>query len=384
MNESFTKKTTFKNTKDVIQQASVSPYHFGDLYPNKKKPIGVVVIETPLTIMSFDERRCRIDELIDNFDPKMTKFAKHVGWYIPDIEEMRVVIENIDFFNFIMDSVPSRQEEYENLPWDDEDFFLPSYDRIPNPYKIEKIKEYADYNTRSVYHFNEEDPTRLTYYQTISTRPNRFCETDICNWQSSKNNFTRIFGKVNHITTESEETNESFTSSIKKSDRKTIQKEADVILRNRFFETFDDDKMVEYLLRKKDFDIKKFERGKGSFGNEPSEEDSLYCNVSFFPDEMKDYEGQRLLLRDLIRSLMHDSEELRMMILKKSPNFTGIYFRMDYFPDDEEEKYYYLRLVLKNSIEYYDNFIYWEDMSANSKRLTIDFLTVAKTMYSLE
>ena len=117
MNESFTKKTTSKNTKDVIQQASVSPYHFGDLYPNEKKPIGVVVIETPLTIMSFDERRCRIDELIDNFDPKMTKFAKHVGWYIPDIEEMRVVIENIDFFNFIMDSVPSRQEEYENLPW---------------------------------------------------------------------------------------------------------------------------------------------------------------------------------------------------------------------------------------------------------------------------
>ena len=29
MNESFTKKTTSKNTKDVIQQASVSSYHFG-------------------------------------------------------------------------------------------------------------------------------------------------------------------------------------------------------------------------------------------------------------------------------------------------------------------------------------------------------------------
>ena len=379
MNESFTKKTTSKNTKDVIQQASISPFHFGDLYPNEKKPIGVVVIESPLTIMSFDERRCRVDELIGNFDPKMTKFSKHVGWYIPDIEEMRTVIENMDFFNNIMDSVPSRQEEYESLPWDDEEFLLPSYDRIPNPYKVEKIKEYADYNTSSVYHFNE-DPTRLTYYQTISTRPNRFCETDICNWKDSEYNYTRIFGRINRIMTESEETNESFTSSIKKTNSKMIQKEAD----NIFFETFDDDKMVEYLLRKKNFDIKKFERGKGTFDNIPSVEEALYCNVSFFPDEMKDYEGQRLLLRDLIRSLMYDNEQLRMTILNKSPNFTGIYFRMDYFPDDEEEKYYYLRLVLKNSMEYYDNFIYWEDMNANSKRLTIDFLTVAKTMYLKE
>lgn len=379
MNESFTKKTTSKNTEDVIQQASVNPFHFGDLYPNEKKPIGVVVIESPLTIMSFDERRCRVDELIDNFDPKMTKFSKHVGWYIPDIEEMRTVIENMDFFNNIMDSVPSRQEEYENLPWDDEEFLLPSYDRIPNPYKVEKIKEYADYNTSSVYHFNE-DPTRLTYYQTISTRPNKFCETDICNWKDSEYNYTRIFGRINRIMTESEETNESFTSSIKKSNSKMTQKEAD----NIFFETFDDDKMVEYLLRKKNFDIKKFERGKGTFDNIPSVEEALYCNVSFFPDEMKDYEGQLLLLRDLIRSLMYDNEQLRMTILNKSPNFTGIYFRMDYFPDDEEEKYYYLRLVLKNSMEYYDNFIYWEDMNANSKRLTIDFLTVAKTMYLKE
>lgn len=379
MNESFTKKITSKNTEDIIHQASVSPFHVGDLYPNEKKPIGVVVIESPLTIMSFDERRCRVDELIGNFDPKMTKFSKHVGWYIPDIEEMRTVIENMDFFNNIMDSVPSRQEEYESLPWDDEEFLLPSYDRIPNPYKVEKIKEYADYNTSSVYHFNE-DPTRLTYYQTISTRPNRFCETDICNWKDSEYNYTRIFGRINRIMTESEETNESFTSSIKKTNSKMIQKEAD----NIFFETFDDDKMVEYLLRKKNFDIKKFERGKGTFGNIPSVEESLYCNVSFFPDEMKDYEGQLLLLRDLIRSLMYDNEQLRMTILNKSPNFTGIYFRMDYFPDDEEEKYYYLRLVLKNSMEYYDNFIYWEDMNANSKRLTIDFLTVAKTMYLKE
>lgn len=379
MNESFTKKTTSKNTEDIIHQAGVSPFHVGDLYPNEKKPIGVVVIESPLTIMSFDERRCRVDELINNFDPNIVKFSKHVGWYIPDIEEMRAVIENMDFFNNIMDSVPSRQEEYENLPWDDEEFLLPSYDRIPNPYKVEKIKEYADYNTSSVYHFNE-DPTRLTYYQTISARPNRFCETDICNWKDSEYNYTRIFGRINRIMTESEETNESFTSSIKKTNSKMIQKEAD----NIFFETFDDDKMVEYLLRKKNFDIKKFERGKGTFDNIPSEEEALYCNVSFFPDEMKDYEGQRLLLRDLIRSLMYDNEQLRMTILNKSPNFTGIYFRMDYFPDDEEEKYYYLRLMLKNSMEYYDNFIYWEDMNANSKRLTIDFLTVAKTMYLKE
>lgn len=384
MNESFTKKTTSKKTEDVIRQASINPFHFGDLYPNEKKPIGVVVIESPLTIMSFDERRCRVDELIDNFDHNMVKFSKHVGWYIPDIEEMRTVIENMDFFNFIIDSVPSRQEEYENLPWDDEDFFLPSYDRNPNPYKVEKIKEDAYYNTSSVYHFNEEDPTRTTYYQTISTKPNRFCETDICNWKDSEYNYTRIFGRVNRIMTESEETNESFTSSIKKANSKTIQKEADIILRNKFFETFDDDKMVEYLLRKKDFDIKKFERGQGTFDNIPSEEESLYCNVAFFPDEMKDFDNQRYLLKDLVRSIMNDSEQLRLSLLNKSPNFTGIYFRMDYYPDDEEEKYSYLRLVLKNSTEYYDNFIYWGDMSANSKRLTIDFLTVAKRIDLLE
>lgn len=352
MNESFVKKTSNRKVSDLVKKSDeMISFSFGDLYPSSESPVGVVIKTEPLVILSFDERHTRVDELVDNFDYEHRKWSKHIGWYIPDVEEMKFIIENMDFLNQIIESVPSREEEWENLPWDDEDFIVPNFDYKPNPYKKELIKRPTHYNTR------EKSERYEGYWKIVPSYPRHYDFEDLP-WTKTRDYPTRIIGQVNHIQLNS--ANESFTKKVSKVNNDFLKDKSKSV----FFENMQDKDMIDFILRKKGVDIKS--------------KDSEMCYYWFMPNDKKGIE----LLGRIINGCRHSDLQFNNSF-NESPDLKVSFLRFEVlvnYDAEPNEKDLYLKIVFKTN-SYYDLIIYWEDLDGETRQFVVNYLIDSKYEY---